>query len=95
MKDISEIGAGGAVCLASRFSELNTAEGKEKTKKLIINSGKTPFLGPNCYGFINYFDKVSVWSIKLRVVKQTKVWLLFVKVELLEIQLALITDLFQ
>ena len=62
MKDISEIGAGGAVCLASRFSELNTAEGKEKTKKLISNSGKTPFLGPNCYGFINYFDKVSVWS---------------------------------
>ena len=60
MKDISEIGAGGAVCLASRFSELNTArEEKEKTKKLISNSGKTPFLGPNCYGFINYFDKVS------------------------------------
>ena len=21
-----------------------------------------PFLGPNCYGFINYLDKVSVWS---------------------------------
>ena len=62
MKDISDMGAGGAVCLASRFSELNTLEGKEKTKKLVANSGKTPFLGPNCYGFINYFDKVSVWS---------------------------------
>ena len=62
MKDISDMGAGGAVCLASRFSELNTSEGKEKTKKLIDNSGKTPFLGPNCYGFINYFDRVSVWS---------------------------------
>jgi len=62
MKDISNMGAGGAVCLASRFSELNTTEGKEKTKKLIDNSGKTPFLGPNCYGFINYFDRVSVWS---------------------------------
>ena len=62
MKDISDMGAGGAVCLASRFSELNTTEGKEKTKKLIDNSGKTPFLGPNCYGFINYFDRVSVWS---------------------------------
>ena len=62
MKDVSDIGAGGAVCLASRFSELNTSEGKEKTKKLIDNSGKTPFLGPNCYGFINYFDRVSVWS---------------------------------
>ena len=62
MKDVSDIGAGGAGCLASRFSELNTSEGKEKTKKLIDNSGKTPFLGPNCYGFINYFDRVSVWS---------------------------------
>ena len=62
MKDISDMGAGGAVCLASRFSELNNLEGKEKTKKLVANSGKTPFLGPNCYGFINYFDKVSVWS---------------------------------
>lgn len=62
MKDISDMDAGGAVCLASRFSELNTTEGKEKTKKLIDNSGKTPFLGPNCYGFINYFDRVSVWS---------------------------------
>ena len=62
MKDVSDMGAGGAVCLASRFSELNTLEGKEKTKKLLTNSGKTPFLGPNCYGFINYFDRVSVWS---------------------------------
>ena len=62
MKDIADMGAGGAVCLASRFSELNTLEGKEKTKKLLANSGKTPFLGPNCYGFINYFDRVSVWS---------------------------------
>ena len=62
MKDISDMGVGGAVCLASRFSELNNLEGKEKTKKLVANSGKTPFLGPNCYGFINYFDKVSVWS---------------------------------
>ncbi|MDC0216847.1 acetate--CoA ligase family protein [Alphaproteobacteria bacterium] len=62
MTDIADMGAGGAVCLASRFSELNTLEGKEKTKKLIANSGKTPFLGPNCYGFINYFDRVSVWS---------------------------------
>ena len=62
MKDVSDMGAGGAVCLASRFSELNTLEGKEKTKKLLANSGKTPFLGPNCYGFINYFDRVSVWS---------------------------------
>ncbi len=62
IKDISEIGVGGAVCLASRFSELNSKEGSRKTKQLITNAGKMPFLGPNCYGFINYLDKVSVWS---------------------------------
>ena len=26
------------------------------------NAKPMPFLGPNCYGFINYLDKVSVWS---------------------------------
>ena len=62
IKDISDIGVGGTVCLASRFSELNSKKGSEKTKQLIINAGKMPFLGPNCYGFINYLDRVSVWS---------------------------------
>jgi acetyl-CoA synthetase len=62
IKDFKSLGAGGAVCLASRFSETNSKEGVSQTKQLIKNSGKMPFLGPNCYGFINYLDKVSVWS---------------------------------
>ena len=62
IKEIAEIGVGGTVCLASRFSELNSKEGTNKTNELISNAGKMPFLGPNCYGFINYLDKVSVWS---------------------------------
>ena len=62
IKDFKSIGAGGAVCLASRFSETNSKEGIIKTNQLIKNSGKMPFLGPNCYGFINYLDKVAVWS---------------------------------
>ncbi|MDC0037310.1 acetate--CoA ligase family protein [Alphaproteobacteria bacterium] len=62
IKVISNMGVGGTVCLASRFSELNSKEGKNKTNELIKNSGKMPFLGPNCYGFINYLDKISVWS---------------------------------
>ena len=62
IKDVALSGTGGAVCLASRFSETNSKEGKIKTKELINNAGKMPFLGPNCYGFINYLDKVSVWS---------------------------------
>ncbi len=62
IKDFKSIGTGGAVCLASRFSETNSKEGINKTNQLIKNSGKMPFLGPNCYGFINYLDKVAVWS---------------------------------
>jgi len=62
IKDISNIGVGGTVCLASRFSELNSKEGNNKTNELVKNAGKMPFLGPNCYGFINYLDRISVWS---------------------------------
>ena len=62
IKDFASLGTGGAVCLASRFSETNSKEGLLKTKQLIKNAGAMPFLGPNCYGFINYLDKVSVWS---------------------------------
>ena len=62
IKDFASLRTGGAVCLASRFSETNSKEGLLKTKQLLKNSGVMPFLGPNCYGFINYLDKVSVWS---------------------------------
>ncbi len=62
IKDFSSIGTGGAVCLASRFSETNSIKGISKTKELLKNSGEMPFLGPNCYGFINYLDRISVWS---------------------------------
>ena len=62
IKDFSSLGTGGAVCLASRFSETGSKKGLLRTKELIKNSGAMPFLGPNCYGFINYLDRVSVWS---------------------------------
>ena len=62
IKDFASLGTGGAVCLASRFSETKTNKGLIKTKELLKNSGEMPFLGPNCYGFINYLDRISVWS---------------------------------
>jgi len=62
IKDYASIGTGGAVCLASRFSETNSKEGLLKTHELLKNSNGMPFLGPNCYGFINYLDNISVWS---------------------------------
>jgi len=48
--------------LASRFSETNSKEGLLKTHELLNNSNGMPFLGPNCYGFINFLDNISVWS---------------------------------
>ena len=65
IKDFASLGTGGAVCLASRFSETNSIKGISKTKELLKNSGEMPFLGPNCYGFINYLDRISVWSCLL------------------------------
>ena len=37
IKDFADIGTGGAVCLASRFSETNSKVGNLKTKELINN----------------------------------------------------------
>ena len=54
-------GAGGFVCFASGFSETGTEEGKRLTTDLVANAKDLPFFGPNCYGFINFFDQASLW----------------------------------
>ena len=54
-------GAGGFVCFAAGFSEAGTDEGRRLTSDLIAGAGKLPFFGPNCYGFINFFDQVALW----------------------------------
>ena len=54
-------GAGGFVCFAAGFSETATEEGARLTQELIHGAGELPFFGPNCYGFINFFDGVALW----------------------------------
>jgi acetyl-CoA synthetase len=54
-------GAGGFVCFASGFSETGTEDGKRLTTELVANAKDLPFFGPNCYGFINFFDQASLW----------------------------------
>ena len=63
VKDLSEIGAGGAVCFASGFSESKAEDitGEKLQQELMTASGSMPSLGPNCYGFINYLDKAALW----------------------------------
>jgi acyl-CoA synthetase (NDP forming) len=61
MEVMNRRGGGGAVCFASGFNELHTDEARALTNDLKAKAGGTPFLGPNCYGFINFFDRVSLW----------------------------------
>ena len=60
---LAEKGAGGAVCFASGFLEADAedADGAALQQALISAAQDMPFIGPNCYGFINYLDKFCIW----------------------------------
>ena len=53
--------AGGFVCFSSGFAELETAAAIELTRELQRSAGAMPFLGPNCYGMVNFFDRAALW----------------------------------
>jgi len=57
---LSARGCGGAVCYASGFSEAGE-DGSDLQARLIAAAGAMPFLGPNCYGVINYLDGALLW----------------------------------
>ncbi|MEM8812128.1 MAG: acetate--CoA ligase family protein [Pseudomonadota bacterium] len=52
---------GGLVCFASGFEEVGDEEARSLSDRLLRDSGDLPFIGPNCYGFINFFDRASLW----------------------------------
>jgi acetyl-CoA synthetase len=52
--------SGGFVCFSAGFSETGTESGHELTRTLVDKAGALPFFGPNCYGFVNFFDKVAM-----------------------------------
>jgi acetyl-CoA synthetase len=54
-------GAGGFVCFSAGFSEVATAAGRALTADLLGAAGTLPFFGPNCYGFVNFFDRAALW----------------------------------
>lgn len=57
------LGAGGAVCFASGFTEARAEDesGSDLQRRLVEAAGEMPILGPNCYGFVNALDRVAVW----------------------------------
>ncbi|WP_420558181.1 acetate--CoA ligase family protein [Roseovarius sp.] len=63
VRQLREMGAGGAVCFASGFSEAQaeTGDGANLQAALLEAAGEMPILGPNCYGFINYLDGALLW----------------------------------
>jgi acetyl-CoA synthetase len=62
---LAQRGAGGFVCFAAGFSELATEEGCRLTAELLAAAGDLPFFGPNCYGFVNFFDGAALWPDQL------------------------------
>ena len=60
VRELVLIEAGGAVAFASGFSERGE-EGAGLQAALVEAAGAMPVLGPNCYGFINYFDGALLW----------------------------------
>ncbi|MBX2854173.1 MAG: acetate--CoA ligase family protein [Rhodobacteraceae bacterium] len=58
VRALSEMGAGGGVCFASGWSETGD---HDLQAKLISAAGDMPFLGPNCYGLINFLDGALLW----------------------------------
>ena len=63
VRQLSAMGAGGATCFASGFSEAvgEDADGDDLQAALLDAAGEMPILGPNCYGFLNYLDGVTLW----------------------------------
>ena len=63
VRELSQMGAGGAVCFASGFleSQAETQDGASLQAKLVFSAGDMPIVGPNCYGFVNYLDQACLW----------------------------------
>ncbi len=57
--DLARLGCGGAICYASGFREAD--DGVALEAALVANAAEMPIVGPNCYGLINFLDRVALW----------------------------------
>lgn len=60
VRSLSAMGAGGCVCYAAGFAEVG-GEGEKLQEQLVEATGDMPLIGPNCFGYVNYVDKCSLW----------------------------------
>ena len=65
VRQLAGMGAGGAVCFASGFEASESSNEASSSlpshAELLAAAGGMPIIGPNCYGFINYLDRVCLW----------------------------------
>jgi acyl-CoA synthetase (NDP forming) len=63
VRQLAAVGAGGAVCFASGFSEASDEDSHalQLHEALLAAAGEMPILGPNCYGLINCLDRAILW----------------------------------
>lgn len=57
---LRDMGAGGVVCYTAGFGEAGR-RGRVAENALIEAAGSLALIGPNCYGAINYLDRVALW----------------------------------
>ena len=53
-------GTAGIVCYSAGFGEIGRA-GRKIEQQLLRDLGDTILIGPNCYGLLNYLDRVALW----------------------------------
>lgn len=60
VRQLATLGTTGVVVYASGFSEVGD-EGEALQAELLEAAGDMALIGPNCYGFVNYLDRLSPW----------------------------------
>jgi acetate---CoA ligase (ADP-forming) len=58
--ELARRGSGGAVVYASGFAEVG-GDGPELQAELVRAAATMPIMGPNCYGYINFIGRTSLW----------------------------------
>ena len=60
VRQLQEIGSGGAVCFTAGYGELG-AHGRLAEEELVAAAGDMALVGPNCYGLVNYTNGAILW----------------------------------
>jgi len=60
LNKLNSMGVGGVVCYTAGFGETGL-EGEDAERRLVAAAGDLALVGPNCYGIINYVDRVALW----------------------------------